>query len=245
MAHDHLHNTLRPQEDPRRTSDLVPHIVDYLAETEPDGLFAEYPISATSYDEGYRSITYGAFANAINGLAHWIRHTLGPPRVENEVLAYIGPNDLRYPALVLAAVKAGYILFLTSPRNSVPAHLTLLDGLDCNIFLAPTPRPPQVQALADAHSGLKVVDVPSVNELLEKKFEHFLYEKSFPEELEKPIFVVHTSGSTGFPKPLWYKHGTAITNTRLMTLEPPEGYESVQKMFEGKRMFMTFPPFHV
>jgi acyl-CoA synthetase (AMP-forming)/AMP-acid ligase II len=96
--------------DPRRTTDLIPHVLDYLAETEPDSLFAEYPISAVSYEEGYQSITYKAFANAVNGLAHWIRNSLGEPKHENEVLAYIGPNDLRYPALVLAAVKAGYIV---------------------------------------------------------------------------------------------------------------------------------------
>jgi hypothetical protein len=31
---------------------------------------------------------------------------LGPGH--GEILAYLGPNDLRYPALVLGAVKAGY-----------------------------------------------------------------------------------------------------------------------------------------
>jgi acyl-CoA synthetase (AMP-forming)/AMP-acid ligase II len=101
---------IRPSLDPRRTSDLIPHVLDYLAATNPDGLFAEYPLSAISYDEGYHSITYSDFANVVNGLAHWIRYTLGNPRTEYEVLAYMGPNDLRYPALVLAAVKAGYIV---------------------------------------------------------------------------------------------------------------------------------------
>ena len=102
--------SIRPVEDPRRSLDLVPHILDYLADSQPDGLFAEYPLSSTSYEEGYHSITYGAFANTVNGLAHWIKDTLGEPRKENEVIAYIGPNDLRYPALVLAAVKVGYIV---------------------------------------------------------------------------------------------------------------------------------------
>jgi acyl-CoA synthetase (AMP-forming)/AMP-acid ligase II len=94
--------------DPRRTNDLIPHVLDYLAATDPEGLFAEYPFSPVSFQEGYRKVTYSAFANTVNGLASWLRQTLGPPKREYEVVAYMGPNDLRYPALVLAAIKAGY-----------------------------------------------------------------------------------------------------------------------------------------
>ena len=86
---------------------LIPDVVDQRARNEPESLYAEYPISATSYQEGYRKITYRDFANAINGVAWWLHKTLGPGK-DCEPLAYIGPNDLRYPALVLGAVKAGY-----------------------------------------------------------------------------------------------------------------------------------------
>lgn len=87
--------------------DLLPNIFDSLAKVKPEALYAEYPVSALSYEEGYRRITYGSFANAINGLAWHLHDELGPG--ENfEVLAFIGPNDLRYPALILGAVKAGY-----------------------------------------------------------------------------------------------------------------------------------------
>jgi hypothetical protein len=55
-------------------------------------------------------------------------------------------------------------------------------------MLSPKPRPPQVQALAEAHT-VNVLELPSVEELLSKKFEHFVYEKSYPDELDKPMFV--------------------------------------------------------
>ena len=86
---------------------LVPNIVDERARANPDSLYAEYPVSVSSYREGYRKITYRCFANAINGIAWFLHRTLGPG-VNFENLAYIGPNDLRYPALILGAVKAGY-----------------------------------------------------------------------------------------------------------------------------------------
>ena len=88
---------------------LVPDIVDQRAQTKPETLYAEYPVSTLSYEEGYRKITYGDFANAVNGAAWWLFNTLGPGS-DFEALAYIGPNDLRYPALILGAAKAGYIV---------------------------------------------------------------------------------------------------------------------------------------
>lgn len=90
--------------DPR--SELLPNIFDYYAQVKPDAIYAEYPVNSMTYEEGYRPITYKALANAINGVAGWLTKTLGPGT--GEILAYLGPNDLRYPALVLGAVKAGY-----------------------------------------------------------------------------------------------------------------------------------------
>lgn len=85
---------------------LLPNLFDHYGRTIPDEIYAEYPVSPMSYEHGYRPVTYRAFANAINGLAHWLTEKLGPG--DGEVLAYFGTNDLRYPALALGAVKAGY-----------------------------------------------------------------------------------------------------------------------------------------
>lgn len=99
------------------TGDLVPNLVDKRARLTPDAVYAEYPVSTLTYYEGYRSITYRDFANAVNGAARWLANTLGPG--ENfETLAYIGPNDLRYPALILGAVKAVYKVGLTIAHES-------------------------------------------------------------------------------------------------------------------------------
>jgi len=46
-------------------------------------------------------------ANAIDGLAWWIKEQLGESRTF-ETLVYFGTWDPRYILLLLAAVKAGY-----------------------------------------------------------------------------------------------------------------------------------------
>lgn len=97
------------------TNQLLNHIVDYVATTKPQALYAEYPISPVSYEAGFRKITYATFANVINRIAWWLNDHLGPGK-NFEALAYIGPNNLAYPSVILGAVKAGYKVSL-DPRN--------------------------------------------------------------------------------------------------------------------------------
>ena len=92
---------------PIREKRLLNHIVDQLAAQNPEAVYAEYPISPTGYEQGFLSVTYAKLANAINGLAWWLHDTVGPGK-DFETLAYIGPLDVRYNALILGAVKAGY-----------------------------------------------------------------------------------------------------------------------------------------
>ena len=86
---------------------LLNHMVDDIARVRPCSVWAEMPVSTTSYEAGFRKITYRMLANAINGAAWWMHQSLGPGQ-EFETLAYFGPWDIRYVLLLLGAVKAGY-----------------------------------------------------------------------------------------------------------------------------------------
>lgn len=86
---------------------LLVHVVDRRARDTPEAIYAEYPISPTSYEDGFQKITFAAFSNAINGVAWWLHDTLGPGS-NFETLAYVGVLDFRYNTLLLGAVKAGY-----------------------------------------------------------------------------------------------------------------------------------------
>ncbi|RAH54357.1 NRPS-like enzyme [Aspergillus piperis CBS 112811] len=225
--------------DPR--SELLPNIFDHYAQVKPEAIYAEYPVNPMTYEEGYRLITYKALANAINGVAGWLTKTLGPGT--GETLAYLGPNDLRYPALVLGAVKAGYCMFLTSPRNSAVAHQSLFIKLGCTTLLAPSPRPPFIAGIVDAHS-VKVVDVPSMAELLATQYPVFPYHKTYPEAAHDRLVILHTSGSTGIPKPIIWTHDSAVKHMHMQRLDIPAGCEGQDSWGFGKRMYLSLPPFH-
>lgn len=91
----------------RCQGDLLPHVVDRLARERPNAKYGEW-----ATESNVVTITYAQLANAINGLAGWLVEQLGPGRygTHPDVLTYVGPNDVRYSALVLAAIKTGYVV---------------------------------------------------------------------------------------------------------------------------------------
>jgi acyl-CoA synthetase (AMP-forming)/AMP-acid ligase II len=111
-------------------NELLPNVVDHLAKVSPLAPYALYPNSPTTYDDGYRTVTYKDFANAINGFAWWLKETLGPAK-NFDILAYFGPNDVRYTALCLGAVKAGYVVCESLRKVCFPQS-------EINLFLRPS-----------------------------------------------------------------------------------------------------------
>lgn len=90
-----------------RHKQLLNNIVDGMANTRPSALYAEVPYLADSYDGGYRKITFAALANAINGVAWFLKEQLGESK-DHRTLSYIGPNNLAYVVMILGACKAGF-----------------------------------------------------------------------------------------------------------------------------------------
>ncbi|CAL8579337.1 hypothetical protein XPA_005087 [Xanthoria parietina] len=226
----------------RLAADLIPNLVDKRAALTPHNVYAEYPNSPLTYDLGYRSFRFTDLANAVNGIAWWLHRTLGPSHTF-ETLAYIGPNDIRYPAIILGAVKAGYAIFLTSPRNSLAAHSSLFNNLCCNVVLTPAIRSPAVDAI-EKEGLARVVEVPEVDHLINIAHPPYPFDKTIHNAGREPLFIVHTSGSTGIPKPITYSHATAAANISMLSLDPPSGFESQDRMYQGNRVFITFPAFH-
>ena len=91
-----------------------------MARIRPHAIYAETPASPTTYDNGWRKITYSALANAINGVA-WLLHDKLGRGTKHDTVAYIGPNDIAYIIRILRATKAGYKVCVLSMEDG-PAH---------------------------------------------------------------------------------------------------------------------------
>ena len=85
---------------------LIASMIDYYAAEEPDRIYASIP-RTEDLSDGLHDITYRQFGNAINRASWWLDLELGECKGSFDTFAYIGPKDLRYPILAVAAAKVG------------------------------------------------------------------------------------------------------------------------------------------
>lgn len=154
---------------------------------------------------------------------------------------------LKVARLTYISVQA---LFL-SPKNSIDGALNVLEKTDCNIWVQPRelPRLPQVDEFL-RHRPLKILDIPETDDLLDAETtEPYPYTKTWEEAAQDPFCVLHSSGSTGLPKPIPWSHALIGTMDAVRSLPPTEGDNGMAPWAsgwnEGDRLYSSFPMSHV
>jgi thioester reductase-like protein/acyl-CoA synthetase (AMP-forming)/AMP-acid ligase II len=219
-------------------------LVESRATTGPQAIFAKVPRD-NAYANGYRVVTNLALVTAVDHVAALITSKFGPS-VDFQRIAYLGLHDLRYTIVLLAGIKSGYTMFLPSPRNSGEAHTALLSSLDCSKLITTCPAPAGL-AVVESIVSEKLI-LPTLNELLNLDQDHarrMTYQKSFEDARTDPIFILHTSGSTGIPKPLIYTNEYVSRFYNMQTLVPPAGFKNVNETLQTGSCLVTLPPFHI
>ena len=87
-------------------------------------------------------------------------------------------------------------MLYNSPRNSLDAHINLLDLQNCRTLILPEPQPSCAAALLNAHP-MRTLQLPGLEELFNGRSLYYEYKKSFQEAYDNPFVALHTSGSTG------------------------------------------------
>lgn len=226
---------------------LLPSAVDELAVVDPHRILYSVPRTRTISD-GFLDITAKIFARAVNRCAWHIEANIGRAGPGFPTLTYMGPQDVVYAILILACVKTGYKLLLTSPRNTLEAHLSLFEKTECSTFLMPPNFPlPIVQHILTARkmAVLKIYGWEHwISEGIEDEVAEYIYDKEYSEAKLEPFVVLHTSGSTGLPKPIVQTHATVAPFEAFAEL-PSKGFQpTYPAMCAGDRVYLAFPLFH-
>ncbi|KAI7968688.1 hypothetical protein EIK77_005704 [Talaromyces pinophilus] len=163
-------------------------------------------------------ITARNFAQAVDKVAWWLRSQVGMPDAIQPV-AYIGPRARSFDVCMYQG------------------------GL--RIDAAPTTLVKEVLG----NRQMNFIKLPLLSELLDaESAKPFPYTKSFDEAINDPFCFLHTSGSTGLPKPIPWSHGLIGTMDAVRLL-PPAGENSdlVPWTFdwnEGDKIYSSFPMSH-
>ena len=97
---------------------------------------------------------------------------------------------------------------------------------------------------------MRVLHLPTVDELLDADCTKlFPYEKTFDEAIQDAFCFLHTSGTTGVPKPIPWSHGLIGTMDAVRLLPPTQGDDGLAPWTslwnEGDRIYSSFPMSHV
>jgi len=198
-------------------------------------LYSPDKIAVKEYETG-RTLSYGQLNRLGNRLAHHLKRAYGVGKGDR--VAVLAENCLEYVVLFAAAQKLGFILVPLNYRLAAPEIDFLLRNAEPRLVLAEakyqtllesTPSFSQIphrwtlEALVDL--AIPTTDSPD--------------DAHFPAvELadEDPIFILYTSGTTGFPKGALYTHGMMFWNSINTAISLIVNSES--------RTLNVMPPFH-
>ncbi|KAI6795683.1 acetyl-CoA synthetase-like protein [Hortaea werneckii] len=134
----------------------------------------------------------------------------------------------------------------SSPRNTLEAHKSLLEKTECHILLKPGERQadPILTKLVD-EGIVKVIGIPDLETLLNPQpVQKFPYEAGFRTCLNDAFIILHTSGSTGLPKPVEITHGLIATIDAQQLLPDVDGRHTAAREWAHRSVYTALPPFH-
>ncbi|KAG8676487.1 hypothetical protein FPOAC2_02582 [Fusarium poae] len=222
---------------------LIHDLIDDIAILDEDRIFASIPTSDDPVD-GFIDITYQRLALAIDRASWWLQKAMqGHPQLET--FAYLGRNDLRYQLLTLAAVKTHYQILLPSARNSSYVQTLLLNKTNCQTVIYDAANR-NIKSAFDNASDVHFIQAPELDWLLDEQDEVEPFPKiaeSRDEALKRHFMILHSSGSTGNPKPISYTLESIMTEDVYRLLDQADGKLWHHELLES-RCYVCLPAFH-
>ncbi|KAI1627955.1 hypothetical protein EDD37DRAFT_560252, partial [Exophiala viscosa] len=208
----------------------ITELLSLRASELPNEPILGYP----SHDHDYVEYTFSDLESFSARLAE-IYSTVLPARSSSHqdarVVALLGLSNLGYSITALALSRLGFTVLFLSTRLSEAAYLSLLEATNCQHMVI---HPSFHKIAASLKSSLPALDVIEIRKQSEYASPHaptFGHLQTLNPDLEnsKICWIIHSSGSTGLPKPIYQTHRAALGN-----------YQQNMNM----RGFITLPLFH-
>ncbi|NUO02945.1 MAG: long-chain fatty acid--CoA ligase [Saprospiraceae bacterium] len=198
-------------------------------------LYSPDQVALKEYESG-RSYTYNQLNRLGNRLAQHLTQVLGLQ--SGDRIAVLAENCLEYVVLFVAAQKTGLILVPLNYRLTAPEIDFLLSNSMPALLIAEAKFVPLIQDAPAAgrisrHWSLEALEA-FCNPDADLPEDHQITLQ--PVEEDHPVFILYTSGTTGFPKGALYTHKMLFWNSINTAMSLIINSES--------RTINCMPPFH-
>ncbi|KAL9087631.1 MAG: hypothetical protein Q9165_006555 [Trypethelium subeluteriae] len=100
-------------------------------------------------------------------------------------------------------------------------------------------------AIKTGYKKMTTLTVSSIDDIMtEAEVSLYPYTKTFDQARYEPFVALHTSGSTGLPKPIVVSHGTIAQSDLFFEISKLGGKPIAITRFIGERFFLGVPMFH-
>ncbi|TBU32715.1 acetyl-CoA synthetase-like protein [Dichomitus squalens] len=181
----------------------MPELYEWHARENPD-----YPLYRFHDGNEVNTLTYAQVIKAIRRAARYVQARIATPQIV-AVIANI--DTITYSIIQLGIMRAGYTMFLISPRNVPAAVADMLRKTECRHLLLSSDALVQdlaKKALAELN-GVTLHDVPTFEQLFPADASvDGLSTEDLPATLDINglCMILHSSGSTNHPKPVRWTH---------------------------------------
>ncbi|KAL4955552.1 hypothetical protein BDW69DRAFT_193176 [Aspergillus filifer] len=218
----HIDKLPKETEEPP-VSDAEPLTVDELvrhrASLGPSQPVVYYPRTGIEYSE-FPLQQLDIFAYRV---AKILAEVIPPRKSSSEtpvVVALLGPSDLNYLVLLLAVAKLGHSGLLLSTRISVEAHVSLVKRTNAQHIFVHGSLKETAEKVKDRVPNLQVHNIPT-----EETYDYPIPPTEYTTtntnllthldasiETNHVAWIIHSSGSTGLPKPIFQTQRAAVKN---------------------------------
>ncbi|MCJ1445536.1 MAG: hypothetical protein MMC23_006041 [Stictis urceolatum] len=153
-----------------------------------------------------------------------------PLTAESEVVAVLGPSNVDYIITTFALTRMGFSVLFLSTRLPTEAYMSLLQKTKCSNIIASPQFSAAVDRIQDTYEITKFLILDeTVYRRSNDGDTRFARKWEILDEADRIAFIVHSSGSTGLPKPIFQTHRSCLANYSVGS---------------GMRAIVTLPLYH-
>lgn len=137
-------------------------------------------------------------------------------------------------------------ILLPSPRNSPEGQASLVEKTKCQYLIHSEGMDTAVDAFKNAVPDLKLLRMSSFDQLRDEGSKSGQYQDRSIHSEHQTALILHTSGSTGLPKPIGLTNGALAVHQTMHEIPTPKGRINAQSvlMNTGKPLLVMTPFFH-